>query len=70
MKRFLLIVCLVLLIVNFIGCGKAPEEGEAAEQPSAETTAEDTAAVEEADTMDTTAVETPEEQPASEELEE
>jgi len=72
MKRFLLIGCLVLLIVSFIGCGKAPEAEEVSEQPSAEMTSEDTVAVEdtiaveESDTMDTTAVETSEEQPAEE----
>jgi hypothetical protein len=70
MKRFITIACLVLLMVSFISCGKAPEAEEASEQPSTEITAEDTTAMEEAETMDTTAVEASEEQPTAEEAEE
>jgi hypothetical protein len=70
MKRFVMIACLVLLMVCFISCGKAPEAEEASEQPSTEITTEDTTAMEEAESMDTAAVETSEEEPAPEEAEE
>jgi hypothetical protein len=43
MKKFLLISCLVLLMVCFSGCGKAPEEGETAEETTIEQTTEEQA---------------------------
>lgn len=54
MKKFLLIVCLVLLMVYFNGCGKAPESGETSKQPSTEeNTAGEQIQAEDEDTMST-----------------
>lgn len=65
MKRFVLISCLVLLMVCFARCGKAPEEGKTSEEPAIETTTEEVS-TEEAEATDSMAEEGTEEAPAPE----
>ncbi len=72
MKKFLLIGCLVLLMVCFYGCGKAPEAGETSEETTVEETTEEISTEETEvteSTVEEAAEEAPEEAPVPEEAE-
>lgn len=61
MKKFLLTICLALLMVSFYGCGKAPEAGETSEETTTEEVEVTDTLAEEAEIADTLAEETAEE---------